>query len=231
MLGLAGAMAGLAFPGATTTATFESYVEDVLVPELRPGDVVIWDNLKPHQSEEAIEAVEAAGADVVPLPPYSPDRTPIEEMFSKVKGAMRSAAGRTKEAVYAAFASALARRDPQRYRRMVPGPSGVRYATVRRSKKCRNRTSPSTMTQITAPTNSPGLFLSRGFLLTLEFRRVAPLRHSRSSWQDQSRLSLDVFQVSHDDRFFVRQLRQDDLRLTTEWPARRASASNAAIFS
>ena len=103
---LAGAMAGLAFPGATNTATFETYVADVLTPELKPGDVVLWDNLKPHQSEEAIEAVEAAGAHVVPLPPYSPDLNPIEEMFSKVKGALRSAAGRTKEAVYAAFASA-----------------------------------------------------------------------------------------------------------------------------
>jgi transposase len=104
---LAGAMAGLAFPGATNTGTFETYVEEVLVPELRPNDVVIWDNLKPHRSEEAIEAVESAGAEVVPLPPYSPDLTPIEEMFSKVKGAMRSAAGRTKEAVYEGFASAL----------------------------------------------------------------------------------------------------------------------------
>jgi transposase len=104
---LAGAMAGLAFPGATNTSTFETYVEDVLVPELSPNDVVIWDNLKPHRSEEAIEAVESAGAEVVPLPPYSPDLTPIEEMFSKVKGAMRSAAGRTKEAVYEGFASAL----------------------------------------------------------------------------------------------------------------------------
>src|SRR3954471_19116203 len=104
---LAGAMAGLAFPGATNTGTFETYVEEVLVPELRPGDVVVWDNLKPHRSEEAIEAVEAAGAEVVPLPPWSPDLTPIEEMFSKVKGSLRSAAARTKEAVYAAFGSAL----------------------------------------------------------------------------------------------------------------------------
>jgi transposase len=94
-------------PGATNTGTFETYVEEVRVPELKPGDVVVWDNLKPHQSEEAIEAVEEAGAEVVPLPPYSPDYTPIEEMFSKVKGAMRSAAGRTKDAVYAAFGSVL----------------------------------------------------------------------------------------------------------------------------
>src|SRR4051794_27503684 len=58
---LSGAMAGLAFPGATNTGTFEACVEDVLVPELRPNDVVVRDDLKPHQSEEAIEAVEAAG--------------------------------------------------------------------------------------------------------------------------------------------------------------------------
>ena len=104
---LSGVTATLAFPGATNTAIFEEYVHEMLVPELKPGDVVIWDNLKPHQSEEAIEAVEAAGAQVMPLPPWSPDLTPIEEMFSKVKGALRSAAARTTETVYAAFGSAL----------------------------------------------------------------------------------------------------------------------------
>jgi transposase len=106
-LRLSGVTAPLAFRGATNTDIFETYVTDVLVPELKRGDVVIWDNLKPHESEEAVEAVEAAGAHVVPLPPWSPDLTPIEEMISKVKGAMRSAAGRTTEAVYGAFASAL----------------------------------------------------------------------------------------------------------------------------
>ena len=106
-LRLGGVTAAFAFPGATNTAMFETYVEDVLVPELKPGDVVVWDNLKPHQSEEAVEAVEAAGACVVPLPPWSPDLTPIEEMFSKVKGAMRSLAARTTETVYTAFTSAL----------------------------------------------------------------------------------------------------------------------------
>jgi len=106
-LRLAGVTAALAFPGATNTDWFENYVADVLVPELQPGDVVVWDNPKPHLSDEAVEAVEEAGARVVPLPPYSPDLTPIEEMFSKVKGAMRSAAARTKETVYEAFGSAL----------------------------------------------------------------------------------------------------------------------------
>lgn len=106
-LRLSGVTATLAFPGATNASVFETYVEEVLAPELKPGDVVLWDNLKPHESEEAIEAVEAAGARVVPPPPWSPDLTPIEEMFSKVKGSPRSAAARTKETVYAAFGSAL----------------------------------------------------------------------------------------------------------------------------
>jgi transposase len=106
-LRLSGVTATLAFPGATNADVFETYVAEVLVPELNPGDVVVWDNLKPHESEEAIEAVESAGARVVPLPAWSPDYTPIEEMISKVKGALRSAGARTKETVDAAFGSAL----------------------------------------------------------------------------------------------------------------------------
>jgi transposase len=66
--------------------------------------VVVWDNLRPHQSEEAVEAAEAR---VVPLPPWSPELAPVEEMVSKVKGALRTAASRTKEAVYARIASVL----------------------------------------------------------------------------------------------------------------------------
>jgi transposase len=97
----------MAFEGATNTGTFEDYVEQVLVPELRPGDVVIWDNPKPHQSEEAAEAVERAGARVRPLPPWSPDLTPIEEMFSKVKEALRSAGPQIKAAIYKALVTAL----------------------------------------------------------------------------------------------------------------------------
>src|SRR5262249_47184368 len=89
-LRLSGVTAAMAFEGARNTRTFESYVEQVLVPELKPGDVVIWDNLTPHQSEDATAAVEAAGARVIPLPPWSPDMYPIEELFSKVKGALRS---------------------------------------------------------------------------------------------------------------------------------------------
>lgn len=111
-LRLSGVTAAMAFEGATNTGMFENYVEQVLVPELRPGDVVIWDNPKPHLSEEAIEAVEKAGARVVPLPPWSPDLTPIEEMFSKVKEALRSAGPRIKAAVYAALVMALSEVNP-----------------------------------------------------------------------------------------------------------------------
>src|SRR3954447_17683327 len=88
-LRLSGVTAPWAFRGATNTDIFETYVQGVLVPQLEPGDVFIWDNLKPHRSEEAIEAMEATGARAEPLPPWSPDLTPIEEMVSKVKGAMR----------------------------------------------------------------------------------------------------------------------------------------------
>jgi transposase len=106
-LRLSGVVAPLAFEGATDTPTFEGYVAQALAPQLRSGDVVIWDHLKPHQAAEARRAVEQTGAQLMPLPPYSPDLTPIEEMFSKVKGFLRSAAARTTEAVYEAMGAAL----------------------------------------------------------------------------------------------------------------------------
>jgi transposase len=104
---LAGVVGPMAFAGAMDTPSFESYVEQILVPELRRKDVVIWDNLKPHQSAEARRIIERAGAELVPLPPYSPDLTPIEKMFSKVKEALRSAGARSTSTVYAAMDRAL----------------------------------------------------------------------------------------------------------------------------
>jgi transposase len=106
-LRLSGVMAPVVFEGATDTPAFQSYVEQVLVPALQPDDVVIWDNLKPHKAAAVVAAVEQAGARVVPLPPSSPDLTPIEEMFSKVKGALRSAGARSTVAISAAIGSAL----------------------------------------------------------------------------------------------------------------------------
>jgi transposase len=106
-LRLSGVTAPVVFQGATDTPAFQSYVEQVLVPELQPEDVVIWDNLQPHKAAAVVAAVEQAGARVVPLPPSSPDLTPIEEMFSKVKGALRSAAARSTVAITEAIGSAL----------------------------------------------------------------------------------------------------------------------------
>jgi transposase len=112
-LRLSGVRAPVVFPGATDTPAFQSYVEQVLVPELQPDDVVIWDNLQPHKAAVVIAAVEQAGARVVPLPPSSPDLTPIEEMFSKVKGALRSAAARSTAAITEAIGCALHDVSPQ----------------------------------------------------------------------------------------------------------------------
>jgi transposase len=106
-LRLSGVTAPVVFQGATDTAVFQSYVEQMLVPELHPDDVVIWDNLPPHKAPAVVAAVEQAGARVVPLPPSSPDLTPIEEMFSTVKEALRSVAARSTVALYAAIGSAL----------------------------------------------------------------------------------------------------------------------------
>ena len=102
-----GVVAPMALPGATDRPVFETYVEQVLAPELRPGDVVVWDNLSPHKSPSAIAAIEAMGARVEPLPVYSPDLSPIEEMFSKIKEGLRSIAARSIETVIDAMGQVL----------------------------------------------------------------------------------------------------------------------------
>ena len=102
-----GVVAPMALPGATDRQVFETYVERVLVPELHPDDVVVWDNLSTHKSASAIAAIEAAGARVEPLPVYSPDLSPIEEMFSKLKQGLRSIAARTTETVIDAMGQVL----------------------------------------------------------------------------------------------------------------------------
>jgi transposase len=106
-MGLDGVRAPLALPGSVNAATFESYVEQVLVPALRPGDVVVFDNLSSHLGPAVSAAIERAGARVLPLPPYSPDYTPIEEMFSKFKGFLRRVGARAKEHLYDAIGEGL----------------------------------------------------------------------------------------------------------------------------
>lgn len=106
-------VAPFVFEGATDTAAFQTYVEAELLPELRPGDVVIWDNLKVHKNREVVEAVEGTGARIQPLPPWSPDKNPIEEMFSKVKEHVRTVAARATGAVMMALGEALERVTPE----------------------------------------------------------------------------------------------------------------------
>lgn len=104
---LGGVVAPVAFGGATDTAAFRTSAEVVLAPHLRPGDVVIWDTLKPHKDRAVVEAVARAGARVLPLPPWSPDLTPIEKRFSKIKGVRRTLAARTTEPLVQALGAAL----------------------------------------------------------------------------------------------------------------------------
>jgi transposase len=110
---LDGSSACMTIEGATDTDVFRTYVREVLCPTLRPGDVVIMDNLSPHKSAPTIELIEAAGASVRFLPAYSPDFNPIEKMWSKVKAFLRSAEARTADALQEAIASALASVTPQ----------------------------------------------------------------------------------------------------------------------
>lgn len=104
---LGGVGACLAFDGATDTASFETYVRDCLVPTLRPGDVVIMDNLACHKTVEVERLIRSAEATVRYLPPYSPDLNPIEPLFSKLKEHLRALAARTVETVIGALGSGL----------------------------------------------------------------------------------------------------------------------------
>jgi transposase len=103
---------GLVLEGAVTTRAFEAYVEHILAPTLRPGQIVAMDNLRQHRSARTRGLIEARGAEVWFLPPYSPDLNPIEEAFSKVKTLLRSAAARVHEALVAAIWAALAAISP-----------------------------------------------------------------------------------------------------------------------
>jgi transposase len=108
--------ASLTVEGATTAAVFETYVERVLSPMLRPGQVVVMDNLTAHKGERVKELIEERGCELLYLPPYSPDFNPIEEAFAKIKGILRKAEARSRQALIETIGqaiSAISARDAQ----------------------------------------------------------------------------------------------------------------------
>ena len=94
-LRLEGLIAPFVFDGPINAVAFEAYVEQFLVPKLKPGDVVVMDNLSSHKRPKVAALIEAAGANLLYLPPYSPDFNPIEKLFAKFKALLRKAAQRT----------------------------------------------------------------------------------------------------------------------------------------
>ena len=105
---LGGMVGGACIEAATDTEIFRCFVRESLVPALRRGDVVVWDNLGAHRATDLKRSVRAAHADVLPLPPYSPDFSPIEPGWSKVKQHLRSAQARIAEALQEAGSAAFA---------------------------------------------------------------------------------------------------------------------------
>jgi transposase len=97
----------LSVEGSTTSVVFEAYVQQVLAPTLRRGQVVVMDNLSAHKGERVKELIEERGCELIYLPSYSPDLNPIEEAFSKIKRLVRKAEARTQEALIEAIGSAL----------------------------------------------------------------------------------------------------------------------------
>ncbi len=97
----------LAVEGSTTTTVFEAYVEKVLASSLKRGQIVMLDNLSAHKGERVKELIEERGCQLLYLPPYSPDFNPIEEAFSKIKGALRKTGARTREALIEALGVAI----------------------------------------------------------------------------------------------------------------------------
>ena len=106
-LRLGGVTAPLVLDGPVTGAAFLAYVEQVLAPRLHPGDAVVLDNLAAHKIAGIREAIEAAGASVLYLPPYSPDLNPIEQLFAKLKALLRKAAARTRDTLWPAIGSLI----------------------------------------------------------------------------------------------------------------------------
>lgn len=115
-LRLSGITAPITLDGAMTGAAFEAYVDQALAPTLKPGDIVIMDNLPAHKPGTIRAAIERAGAHLLFLPPYSPDFNPIEMAFSKIKALLKKAAARKLEDLWDALANALDAITPEEAR-------------------------------------------------------------------------------------------------------------------
>ncbi len=114
-----GIAAPCVFDGAVNGERFRAWVEQGLAPALRPGDVVVMDNLGSHKVAGVREAIEAAGAELRHLPPYSPDLNPIEQAFAKLKALLRKAKARTVDALWDAIGLALDRFPPKECRNYI----------------------------------------------------------------------------------------------------------------
>lgn len=114
-----GLVAPLVLDGAINGASFRAWVEQMLGPQLRAGDMVILDNLGSHKVAGVAEAIEARGARVCYLPPYSPDLNPIEQVFAKLKTLLRRAAARTVEGLWSTIGQLLDAFDPAECRRYI----------------------------------------------------------------------------------------------------------------
>jgi transposase len=106
-MGVEGMGPSLTVEGSTTSVVFEAYVEQVLAPTLRKGQVVVMDNLSAHKGERIRDLIEEQGCELVYLPSYSPDFNPIEEAFAKIKGLLRKSEARTREALVEAIGWAI----------------------------------------------------------------------------------------------------------------------------
>jgi len=109
------------FDGPINGERFRAYVEQFLIPTLKPNDIVILDNLGSHKGKAVRKAVKAAGARLLFLPKYSPDLNPIEQVFAKIKGFVRKAAPRTLDAISHAIAQALAAIKPAECKNYLAG--------------------------------------------------------------------------------------------------------------
>lgn len=112
-LRVSGLTAPLVIDGAMNGEIFRAYVEQILAPTLGPGDLVILDNLGSHKVAGVREAIEAKGARLLYLPPYSPDLNPIEPAFAKLKSLLRKAAARSVDTLWTAIADAIRNFTPQ----------------------------------------------------------------------------------------------------------------------